>query len=42
MFVGMAYASLAGVPPIHGVYASFFVTIAYLVFGTSRHISVGE
>uniref|UniRef100_A0A914CH16 SLC26A/SulP transporter domain-containing protein n=1 Tax=Acrobeloides nanus TaxID=290746 RepID=A0A914CH16_9BILA len=38
---GMAYASLAGVPPIHGVYASFFVTIAYLVFGTSRHISVG-
>uniref|UniRef100_A0A914CFK3 SLC26A/SulP transporter domain-containing protein n=1 Tax=Acrobeloides nanus TaxID=290746 RepID=A0A914CFK3_9BILA len=38
---GMAYASLAGVEPIYGVYSSFFSSLIYMFFGTSQHISVG-
>lgn len=37
----MAYGLLAGVSPSAGLYMAFFPTIAYFVFGTSRHISVG-
>ena len=37
----MAYASLAGIPPVYGLYASFFAPIIYTFFGTSKHISVG-
>lgn len=38
---GMAYAYLAGMPPIYGLYAGLVPLIAYGVFGSSRHLSVG-
>jgi SulP family sulfate permease len=37
----MAYAGLAGLPPQAGLYAALIAPIAYLIFGTSRQLSVG-
>lgn len=37
----MAYAALAGVPPITGLYAAMVSLVVYALFGTSRFISVG-
>ncbi|CAO2594218.1 Sulfate transporter [Lemmus lemmus] len=37
----IAYSLLAGQEPIYGLYTSFFASIIYCLFGTSRHISVG-
>ena len=37
----MAYALLAGLPPIYGLYASVLPAIVYALFGTSRHMPVG-
>ncbi|CAH1802534.1 unnamed protein product [Owenia fusiformis] len=38
---GMAFASLASLPPVVGLYVSFFTPIVYFFLGTSRHISLG-
>jgi SulP family sulfate permease len=37
----MAYAMLAGLPPVMGLYASTFPIIAYILMGSSRHLAVG-
>ena len=38
---GMAYAVVAGLPPIIGLYASILPALAYALFGSSRVQSVG-
>ena len=38
---GMAYAELAGLPPVTGVYATMLPLIAYAVFGPSRILVLG-
>jgi len=37
----MGYALLAGLPPIHGLYASVAPILLYAMLGTSRHLAVG-
>jgi len=38
---GMAYASIAGMPPVYGLYASIVPIIIYAILGTSRQLAVG-
>ena len=38
---GMAYALIAGLPPIYGLYASLTPQIVYAFLGTSRQLAVG-
>ena len=38
---GMAYALLAGLPPVFGLYAALVPQVVYAFMGTSRQLSVG-
>ena len=38
---GMAYALLAGLPPVYGLYAALFPILVYAILGTSRQLAVG-
>lgn len=37
----IAYAYLAGLPPIYGLYSSLIPLVIYALLGTSKHLSVG-
>jgi high affinity sulfate transporter 1 len=39
--VGIAYADLAGVPPVEGMYSAIFPLFAYALFGSSRQLMTG-
>ncbi|XP_078001218.1 prestin-like [Glandiceps talaboti] len=38
---GMAYGLLASLPPVYGLYVSFFCPIMYALTGTSRQLAIG-
>ncbi len=37
----IAYALIAGLPPIYGLYCALIPQIIYIVFGTSRQVAIG-
>ncbi len=38
---GIAYALIAGLPPIYGLYAALVPQIVYAIFGTARQVAIG-
>jgi len=38
---GIAYALIAGLPPIYGLYCALVPQILYAIFGSSRQVSIG-
>lgn len=39
--MSLSYATVAGLPPVYGLYAAFVAIIPYFFFGTSPHLSNG-
>ena len=37
----MGNSVMANLPPINGLYVAFFAVLMYVLFGTSRHMSLG-
>ena len=40
--LGLAYAVLANLDPVYGLYTAIVPVIVYSIFGTSRHVSIGR
>ena len=38
---GMAYAMIAGLPPVYGLYAAIVPVLVYALLGTSRQVGMG-
>lgn len=38
---GIAYALIAGLPPIYGLYAALVPQVMYAIFGSSRQVAIG-
>jgi SulP family sulfate permease len=38
---GIAYALIAGLPPIYGLYCALVPQVMYAIFGSSRQVAVG-
>ncbi len=38
---GIAYALIAGLPPIYGLYAALLPQVMYAIFGSSRQVAIG-
>ena len=37
----LAYGAVTSLNPVHGLYSTFFPSLAYITFATSKHLSVG-
>lgn len=42
IFTGLAYALLASLPAVTGLYTAFVPILVYMAMGTSRHLSLGK
>ena len=40
-YQALANSQMAGLLPINGIYVAFFTCLAYFVFGTCKHLSLG-